>query len=344
MARLEPTSRVIAKGCSITRPLPARAGCIRRCCGRQSPARGARRFLPSSDPEQMGEAPLRLQIVLDRNLPADLAAAGDGAVFGFEHREQPALDGEPRQTDGVVRGRAPAERARHVDVDIARAVNAHRLDDLALEIVQVGDGRGRDIGNAVSDGDFRHALAGAEDVAGLLAHGRRGRGARGRRRRRGALHAGVHIGFVVVTNVEHVIVALEHAGQAAETDIGGAAVAALRDGAHLGPPFHPHGGGNAGGDRRGIAEQRMQPGRLPRRFRIGRGEHFQTAGGVDGDRYCHRSRAWPHRWRSARPTPRRSPGRRDARRSARWSGRSRPAPRAAAPEIRRLPTVKVPFW
>ena len=231
----------------------------------------------------MGEALLRLEIILDRHRPADLAAAGDGAVLGLEHREQPAFDREPRQADRVVRRRAPAERARHVDVDVARAVNAHRLDHLALEIVQVGDGRGGDIGDAVGDGDLRHALAGAEHVAGLGAHRRRGRGARGRRRRRGALHAGVHVGFVVVADVEHVIVALEHAGQAAEADIGGAAVAALGDGANLGPSLHPHGGGDAGRDRGGIAEQRMQPGRLPRGLRIGRREHFQAAGGVDGD-------------------------------------------------------------
>ena len=224
-----------------------------------------------------------LQIVGDRHLAANLAAAGDLAVLGLEHRKQAGFDREPRQPDRVVRGRAPAERARHVDVDVARAVDAHRLDHLALEVVQVGDGRGRDIGNAVRDRDLRHALAGAEHVAGLGTDRRRGRGARGRRRRRGALHAGVHVAFVVVADVEHVIVALEHAGQAAEADIGRAAVAALRDGAHLGAALDAHRRRNAGGDRRGIAEQRMQPGDLPRRFRIGRGEHFEAAGGVDRD-------------------------------------------------------------
>jgi hypothetical protein len=51
--------------------------------------------------------------------------------------------------------------------------------------------------------------------------------------RRTALHAGVHVGLVVVTDVEHVVVALEHARQAAEADVGGAAVAALGDHAHV---------------------------------------------------------------------------------------------------------------
>ena len=41
--------------------------------------------------------------------------------------------------------------------------------------------------------------------------------------------------------------------------------------------------GDPGRDRRGVAEQRMHPRHLPRRFGIGRREHFETAGGVGGD-------------------------------------------------------------
>jgi hypothetical protein len=52
-----------------------------------------------------------------------------------------------------------------------------------------------------------------------------------------ALHAGVHVASVVVADVEHVVVALEHAGEAAEADVGGAAVAALGDDAHVVAPF-----------------------------------------------------------------------------------------------------------
>ena len=233
--------------------------------------------------KKMGKTPLRFQIILHGNPPADLLAAGDNAVLGLEQRKQPALDREPRQPDRVVGGRAPAERTRHMNMQIARAMNAHRLDYLVLEVVQIGDRGGGDIGDAVSDGDLGHALAGAENIARLRTHGRRRGGARRRRRRRGTLYAGVHIGFVIVADIEHVIVALEHAGQAAEADVGGAAIAALRNCAHLGPAFHAHGGGNAGRDRGGIAEQRMQPWSLPRGFRIGRGEHFQAAGGVNGD-------------------------------------------------------------
>src|ERR1039457_2437287 len=73
----------------------------------------------------------------------------------------------------------------------------------------------------------------------------------------------VHITFIIVANVEHVIVAFEHAGQAAKSDIGGAAIAALRDRAHLLAPLHPHGRGHSAGDRSGVTEQRVQPRYLP---------------------------------------------------------------------------------
>src|SRR5215475_2028035 len=75
--------------------------------------------------EKVREALLRLEIVLDRHSPADLAARNDEAVLGLEHREQAAFDGESREADRVVRGRSPAERAGDVNVDVARAVNAH---------------------------------------------------------------------------------------------------------------------------------------------------------------------------------------------------------------------------
>ena len=44
-----------------------------------------------------------------------------------------------------------------------------------------------------------------------------------------ALHARVHVALVVVTDVEHVVVPLEHPGETGEADVEGAAVAALGD-------------------------------------------------------------------------------------------------------------------
>ena len=74
--------------------------------------------------EQMREAFLRLQIFLDRQLVAYLQHAGDDAMLGLEYREQTGFLRQPRDADGVMRGRAPAQRAGHEDVDVARAANA----------------------------------------------------------------------------------------------------------------------------------------------------------------------------------------------------------------------------
>src|SRR5947199_10277109 len=62
--------------------------------------------------EQMREAALQLEIVLYRNLAANLAYLRDLAVLGLEDRIEAALDGKLRQPDGVMRRRSPAERAR----------------------------------------------------------------------------------------------------------------------------------------------------------------------------------------------------------------------------------------
>jgi hypothetical protein len=58
-----------------------------------------------------------------------------------------------------------------------------------------------------------------------------------RRRGAGALHAGVHVRLVVVADVQHVVVALEHPREAGEADVHRAAVAALADDTHVVRPF-----------------------------------------------------------------------------------------------------------
>ena len=52
-------------------------------------------------------------------------------------------------------------------MDVARAAQPHRVLDLGLEVAQVGDRRGRDVGDLVRHRDQRRALALAEHVAGL---------------------------------------------------------------------------------------------------------------------------------------------------------------------------------
>ena len=184
---------------------------------------------------------------------------GDLAVLGLEDREEPGLLGQPGHADRVARVRAPAERAGDEDVEVAGAAELHGPLDLGLEVVEVGDRRRGDVGDAVGHGDAGKVLALSEDVA-RLGPDRLGRGgARRRRRRAGALHAGVHVGLVVVADEEHVVVALEHPRQAAEADVDRPAVAGLGDDADIGPPLHPQRRGDPGGDRGRVAEQRVEP-------------------------------------------------------------------------------------
>ena len=57
--------------------------------------------------EKMREAALQLQIVLHRNLAADLADLCDLAVLGLKYRIETAFDGKPSKPDRVMRGADP---------------------------------------------------------------------------------------------------------------------------------------------------------------------------------------------------------------------------------------------
>src|SRR5262249_47674164 len=160
-----------------------------------------------------------------------------------------ALGGQPGDLDRVRRGAAPAERAGDQDVQVAGAVEVHRPGRLVLQVAQVRHGGGGHVGDLVRHRDQRHVLALAEPVARLAPHRLGGGGAGGGRGGAGALHAGVHVGLVVVADVQHVVVALEHAGQAGEADVDRAAVAALPDDPDVGAAHRLQGRGDAGGDR-----------------------------------------------------------------------------------------------
>jgi hypothetical protein len=95
----------------------------------------------------------------------------------------------------------------------------------------------------------------------------------------GALDAGIHIGLIVVADIEHIVSALQHPRQGLEADVEGPAVAA--EGDHLGVAplglegrLHPRRNGA------GILEQGVQPGHTPGGLRPGGGEDLQAAGGV----------------------------------------------------------------
>jgi hypothetical protein len=132
--------------------------------------------------------------------------------------------------------------------------------------------------------DPRQVLALAERVARIFTDGLGGGGPRGRGSGPRALDAGVHVGLVVIADVEHVVVALEHPGQAAETDVDGPTVATLRDHPHVAAAHRLVCRRDAGCHCGRVAEQRVQPGDPPRGFRVGRREHLEAAGRVDRDK------------------------------------------------------------
>ena len=172
-------------------------------------------------------------------------------------------------------------------MNITSTVESHCLSDFSFQVSQVGNGRGGNVRNAVGHSDQRNVFTLAEGVAGMFADNLGGCRTDSRRRGRRALNTGVHIAFVVIADVKHVVVSFEHAGQAAETDVGCTAVAALSD--HSNQRFtgllslDACNRCHTGSDSSRVAEKRMEPGQLPAVFRIRGGEYFQTAGGVGGN-------------------------------------------------------------
>ena len=233
--------------------------------------------------EQVRIPALSSKIVLDRSLAPDLRDRRHLTVRPFEHREEACLARETRDRDRLAGGRSPAQWAGDEHMDVARAVQGHRVLHLRLEIPQVGDRRSGDIWDLVGERDQRHELSLPPGGAGMIADRLSRRGPRRRRCRRRSLDSGVHVALVVVTDVEHVVAPLEHARQAPEPDVDGAAVTALADHTCLGVALGTQRGGDPAGDRAGVAEQRVQPGQPPRGLWIGRGEHLQAAGRIGGD-------------------------------------------------------------
>src|SRR5690242_14428979 len=117
-ARLEPTSSVMAYGLCMPRLLLQEAELLDVPVRRHLDEREA--ALVARIAEQMREALLQLEVIRDRNLVPDGRDPRDLAVARLEQREQPALDREARNTDGVLGSGAPPQRTRHQHVDVAR--------------------------------------------------------------------------------------------------------------------------------------------------------------------------------------------------------------------------------
>ena len=103
---------------------------------------------------------------------------------------------------------------------------------LRHEVGRVGRRGLGDVRRVMRDDDRRQVLA-VLLLARIDLAGRRGRGVGALRRGAGTLDAGVHVRFVVVADVEHLVPALEGAGERLQANVVGAAVAAERDEADL---------------------------------------------------------------------------------------------------------------
>src|SRR5690349_19496726 len=84
--------------------------------------------------EEMAEAPLQLQVFDDRLPVPDRHDTGDHAALDLDQREEPRLDGKPRNFDGRVAVMAPAERARRQHLQEGWTFDGDRAADLGVEV------------------------------------------------------------------------------------------------------------------------------------------------------------------------------------------------------------------
>jgi hypothetical protein len=121
-ARLEPGSRVIANGLGVdldqlrvvwVMPMLRRLVVVveqaeaARCCGPRQGLDAGDHVGARLRLEQVREALLQAQVLLDRALAADLRDPGDLAVAGLEDREDARLLRQPRDLDRVARVAVP---------------------------------------------------------------------------------------------------------------------------------------------------------------------------------------------------------------------------------------------
>ncbi len=133
--------------------------------------------------------------VVDREAPG-------ASVLYFHEWEHPPLDGHAGQVDGLVVLRLPSRRARGQDVDETGPTDRAGLLHLLHQVHRVGHRGGGGVRNPVRRHDGHDVLLGLV----LRVDGRcRGR-PRSPRRGRRALDPGVHVRFVVVAEVDEILV------------------------------------------------------------------------------------------------------------------------------------------
>ena len=77
------------------------------------------------------------------------------------------------------------------------------------------------------------------------------------------MDSGIHMDFVVVTEIQDIIISFKHPGQTTEPDIDDRAIASLRDDSHFVSHLGTQRSRYAAGHRRRIPKQRMHPRDLP---------------------------------------------------------------------------------
>ena len=174
------------------------------------------------------EARLPLEVVLDARealrRSAGVAVDGVAPVLVFGEVPQAAVHGLAGHLDGLVGRVAPARRAGREHVQKARAMDVAGLLHLAQQVGQVAGAGCGGVGNGMGGHDLKEALLVGKAAVHVLA-GRRGGGPGTVRRERAALDARIHIRLVVVADVEHVVVAVDSAGQRLQAYVGSAAIA-----------------------------------------------------------------------------------------------------------------------
>ena len=236
--------------------------------------------------EEMLEASLDLEELLQRQpLPLDLGHRPH-AVDDLEQRPEAGLHSQAGNLDGFIAGDAPTARAGSEHVDEGGALRRKRLLCLGDEVFPVADRGLGDVGDVMGGHDAREVLA-ALLLALLGAANLAGSGPCAMRCSAGALDTGIHVGAVVVADIDHVVTALHGTGEALQADVVGAAVAAkaheldlLIRGDLAGALEAVIGGLNTAQGCGAVGKGVVDEGRVPARVRIDRCGDLQATGGV----------------------------------------------------------------
>ena len=194
---------------------------------------------------QVLEAALTAQVVLHGREGLRLMVEGECAIFVFCQIPQAAVYDFLRDLHRFICRDSPAGGAGGDDVDVLGSSDLRCLFHLAHEVVQIADAGSCGVGDAVSGNDLEHVFLRSEIAADVFACRRRGGfGAEGGQR--AFLDAGVHVGFVVVADVQDVVIAVDGAREGLDADIRRAAVAGEADRVEIGDALRPQAGFNAG--------------------------------------------------------------------------------------------------